>query len=59
LIWLNPLLRWDAFSPKAQGIRMILPKVDSFYGCHSLDSLADLQQTLKGPGEKQRLMRML
>lgn len=59
LIWLNPLLRWDEFSPKAQGIRMILPKVDSFYGCHSLNSLAQISQTLNGPGEKQRLMRML
>ena len=59
LIWLNPLLRWDAFSPKAQGIRAILPKVDSFYGCHSLNSLADLGRTITGPGEKARLMRML
>lgn len=59
LIWLNPLLRWDAFSPKAQGIRAILPKVDSFYGCHSLNSLAELGQALNGVGEKQRLMRMM
>lgn len=59
LIWLNPLLRWDEFSPKAQGIRAILPKVDSFYGCHSLNSLAELGQTLSGAGEKERLMRML
>lgn len=59
LIWLNPLLRWDAFSPKAQGIRAILPKVDSFYGCHSLNSLTDLSNALRGSGEKQRLMRML
>lgn len=59
LIWLNPLLRWDEFSPKALGIRAILPKVDSFYGCHSLNSLAELGQTLRGAGEKDRLMRML
>lgn len=59
LIWLNPLLRWDEFSPKAQGIRAILPKVDSFYGCHSLNSLSELGQTLSGAGEKERLMRML
>ena len=25
VIWLNPLLRWDGFSPKARGIRAILP----------------------------------
>ncbi len=59
LIWLNPLLRWDEFSPKAQGIRAILPNVDSFYGCHSLNSLAELGQTLSGAGEKERLMHLL
>ncbi len=30
LIWLNPLLRWDGFAPKATGIRAMLPHVDSF-----------------------------
>jgi len=59
LIWLNPLLRWDEFSPKAGGIRAILPFVDSFHACHSLNSLADLSRTLSGPGEMRRLMRML
>ncbi len=59
LIWLNPLLRWDAFSPEAGGIRAILPFVDSFHACHSLDSLADLGAALVGPGEKPRLMRLL
>ena len=28
LIWLNPLLRYDEFQPKSQGIRAILPHVD-------------------------------
>ena len=46
LIWLNPLLRWDGFSPQASGIRAILPHVDSFRACHSLDSLADLADAL-------------
>ncbi|MBP0573533.1 VWA domain-containing protein, partial [Mycobacterium tuberculosis] len=27
LIWLNPLLRFDGFEPKALGIRAMLPKV--------------------------------
>jgi len=59
LIWLNPLLRWEEFSPKAGGIRAILPVVDSFYACHSLNSLADLSHAFDGQGEKARLMRML
>ena len=42
LIWLNPLLRFDGFAPKAAGIRAILPHVDEFRPMHSLDSLEDL-----------------
>jgi uncharacterized protein with von Willebrand factor type A (vWA) domain len=30
LIWLNPLLRWDGFSPQAGGVRTLLGHVDSF-----------------------------
>jgi uncharacterized protein with von Willebrand factor type A (vWA) domain len=47
LIWLNPLLRWDGFEPKAAGIRAILPHVDSFHACHSLDSLHALSEALR------------
>ncbi len=28
VIWVNPLLRWDGFAPRAQGIRAMLPHVD-------------------------------
>jgi len=42
LIWLNPLLRFDGFEPKAAGVRIMLPHVDDFRAVHSLDSLADL-----------------
>jgi uncharacterized protein with von Willebrand factor type A (vWA) domain len=62
LIWLNPLLRWDGFAPKARGVRAILPEVDSFRACHSLASLEDLAAALTRPddaGDKARLMRML
>ncbi len=61
VIWLNPLLRWDGFSPLAQGIRTLLPLVDSFHSCHNLNSLQDLAGALSndGQGEKQRMMRML
>ena len=46
LIWLNPLLRWKAFEARAGGIRTLLPHVDSFHACHSLDSIADLTRAL-------------
>lgn len=42
LIWLNPLLRFEGFEPRAAGVRIMLPHVDEFRTVHSLDSLADL-----------------
>jgi hypothetical protein len=49
LIWLNPLLRWDGFAPKAQGIRAILPHVDEFRPVHNLESLKRLIACLSAP----------
>lgn len=49
LIWLNPLLRYDGFEPKSQGIRAILPHVDEFRPIHSLESLEQLIEALSGP----------
>ncbi|MBT5912972.1 MAG: VWA domain-containing protein [Rhodospirillaceae bacterium] len=46
LIWLNPLLRFDQFSPKSMGVRAILPYVDEFRPVHSLNSLAELAEAL-------------
>ena len=46
LIWLNPLLRFDAFEPKSAGIRAMLPFVDEFRSVHNLDSLASLVDAL-------------
>jgi uncharacterized protein with von Willebrand factor type A (vWA) domain len=62
LIWLNPLLRWDGFAPKARGVRALLPHVDSFRAAHNIDSIAALAAALTRPddmGEKARLMRMM
>ncbi len=42
LIWLNPLLRWDGFEPKSQGVRAMLPHVDEFRPVHNLASLRGL-----------------
>ncbi len=62
LIWLNPLLRWEGFAPKARGITAMLPHVDSFRAGHSIQSLEELAQAISRPddlGEKDRLMRMI
>ena len=62
LIWLNPLLRWEGFAPRASGIRAMLPHVDSFRAGHSIDSLAALGRVITDghdAGEKARLMRLL
>lgn len=62
LIWLNPLLRWDGFAPRAQGIMTMLPHVDSFRAGHSIASLEDLAAVISKPddmGEKARLISAL
>ncbi len=46
LIWLNPLLRYAKFEPRALGIRAILPRVDEHRPVHDLESLADLARAL-------------
>lgn len=52
-IWLNPLLRFDGFEPKSQGIRAILPHVDEFRPVHNLNSLGELVEALsKPPGRR-------
>ncbi|WP_137112244.1 VWA domain-containing protein [Rhodobacter sp. SY28-1] len=59
LIWLNPLLRWTGFAPKAQGIRAILPHVDSFRAGHSIASLEALGQAISEPGDRGERDRLL
>ena len=62
LIWLNPLLRWEGFAPKARGIAAMLPHVDSFRAGHSIQSLEELAQAISRPddmGEKERLMQIM
>jgi uncharacterized protein len=46
LIWLNPLLRYAQFEPKAAGIRAMLPHVDELRPVHNLESLEDLCNAL-------------
>jgi len=55
LVWLNPLLRFDQFEPKAAGIRAILPHVDRFLPAHNLASLEQLVQVLSRRDEPARV----
>ena len=55
LIWLNPLLRFEKFQPRAAGIRAMLPHVDRFLPVHNLESLEQLVRLL---GEPDRPARM-
>jgi uncharacterized protein len=55
LVWLNPLLRYEGFQPRSQGIRAMLPHVDEFRPVHNLQSLRSLVETLSGPQPGRRL----
>jgi uncharacterized protein with von Willebrand factor type A (vWA) domain len=62
VIWVNPLLRWEGFAPRAAGIRAMLPHVDTFRAGHNIAALEGLAEALSRPddaGEKARLMRMM
>ncbi len=49
LIWLNPLLRYDAYQPKSLGAKALIPHVDDFRTVHNLQSLSDLSAVLSRP----------
>ena len=60
LIWLNPLLRWEGFEPRAQGVRALLPHVDEHRPVHNLESLEALARALavagtRGAGPRSRM----
>lgn len=60
LIWLNPLLRYDRFEPKASGIRAMLPHVDVFQSIHNVKSMEDLLLALNtsdAPRQSSKTMR--
>jgi hypothetical protein len=50
LIWLNPLLRYSEFEPKALGVKAMLPHVDEFRPVHNLASVAELAEALSADG---------
>ena len=47
LLWLNPLLRYGAFEPKARGVRALLPHVDEMLPVHNIESLQRLVLALE------------
>jgi uncharacterized protein len=52
LIWLNPLLRYEKFEPRAQGVRALLPHVDEHRPVHNLVSLEALANALAQSGSQ-------
>jgi len=42
LIWLNPLLGYEAYQPLTRGMRAALPHVDDFLPVHNLEALEQL-----------------
>jgi len=50
LVWLNPLLRYEGFEPKARGVRALLAHVSSFLPVHNIESVERLAATLAGTG---------
>ena len=62
VIWLNPLLRWEGFAPRAAGIATMLPHVTSFRAGHNIASLEGLVAAIAKPGDtgdKARMMALL
>lgn len=50
LIWLNPLLRFEAYQPISQGPRVMIRHVDDFRAIHNLDSMQALTAALSAAG---------
>ncbi len=46
IIWLNPLIGWEDYSPEARGMQAALPYIDLFAPAHNLASLAALEPYL-------------
>lgn len=62
IIWINPLMRFDDFAPKARGIQAMMPHVTSFRAGHNIASLQGLAAAISEPtdhGEKARMMAMM
>ncbi|WP_322010571.1 VWA domain-containing protein [Paraburkholderia sp. J12] len=55
VVWLNPLLRYGDFTPKARGVQAMLPHVDAHYPVHNLESLEAFGRSLgEAPPDQSR-----
>jgi hypothetical protein len=57
LIWLNPLLRYDAYAPVASGAKAMIRHVDAFHSIHNLESLDQLAHIMSRPLPTRGAMR--
>ncbi len=46
IVWLNPMLGWEGYTPEAAGMKAALPHVNLFAPAHTLNSLAALEPYL-------------
>ena len=46
IVWLNPMMAWDGYTPEARGIKAALPHVDLYAPANTLASLAALEPYL-------------
>jgi uncharacterized protein len=46
IVWLNPMLGWHDYAPKARGMKAALPFIDLFAPAHNLESLVALEPYL-------------
>jgi uncharacterized protein with von Willebrand factor type A (vWA) domain len=46
IVWLNPMMAWDGYTPEARGIKAALPHVDLYAPANTLNSLAALEPYL-------------
>ncbi len=46
IVWLNPLIGWDGYTPQARGMQAALPHVSLFAPAHNVESLAALEPYL-------------
>jgi len=46
IVWLNPMMAWQGYSPEARGIKAALPHVDLYAPANTLKSLAALEPYL-------------
>jgi uncharacterized protein with von Willebrand factor type A (vWA) domain len=57
LVWLNPLLRWEQFSPRSTGAKAMLPHVDELRPIHNLASLQALVASLSDSADYKRMIK--